>query len=244
MPSVPSEPWSHRARLHAPTAQTNLIRSDSFQPRRARTPQPSRLLHGPHPPSPPVQALQPRSDPSCAPYARALRLGGSSIMLRASRASHRQHRRNRAAIPAGTHYEQGAIRILLSEFLVLSKAGQRTEGPLPRSAPRRSKSAGLRQASVGPGGRGQDLWRRRRTRGSSGCSSRRLRAHGPHVSRSTARLRCMRGVDQAPYKMERADAEAFGSRKTAVLINDKKECNKAPFFAVFPPFIHVSLSLQ
>ena len=57
--------------------------------------------------------------------------------------------------------------------------------------------------------------------------------HPPHRSET----------DQAPYKMERADAEAFGSRKTAVLINDKKECNKAPFFAIFPPFIHISLSL-
>ena len=50
-------------------------------------------------------------------------------------------------------------------------------------------------------------------------------------------------TDQTPYKMERAAAEAFGSRKMTVLIDDKKERNKAPFFSVSPPFNFVFPSL-
>ena len=65
-----------------------------------------------------------------------------------------------------------------------------TQGPIPLIGTA-EKQVGWLVPSVGQGGTRWDLWRRRRTRGSRGCRSRRLRAHGPRASRSSARLRCM-----------------------------------------------------
>ncbi len=61
--------WSRPASTsQSGAAVTNLIRSDSFQPRRARTLQPSQLLHGPHPPSLSFESFRARPDHSrCAP---------------------------------------------------------------------------------------------------------------------------------------------------------------------------------
>jgi hypothetical protein len=126
---------------------TNLIQSDSFQPRRARTPQPSQLLHDPHPPSPDMP-ITPRPCPgrqhAFGPCPWRFDNSAQNPVDLKSLVS----RGPCKIYPTINLVEEGAIHILLPELRVLSEAGPSAKGPLPASSPRRSKSAGSRQAIV------------------------------------------------------------------------------------------------
>ena len=108
-----------------------------------------------------------------------------------------------------------------------------TQGPIPLICTA-EKQVGWLVPSVGQGGTRWDLWRRRRTRGSRGCRPRRLRANGPRVGRSTARLSSMGPVAVMCRVVERPTKtntmacvaeEAFSSRSMTVSIDDTKAGN-------------------